>query len=283
MVIFVVLTVGVGSVGYVFLFKSKTSDIPVTRDNLEQVLLQYFTGQGLVPILRMEGQVPGDTLTSPRFAVVRRSSKCFPGLEKGTRYDATLAEVEWSYGAESGADNTFAQTLNAVAKGRGNAVGRIRFKDAFVLSEDITALQAHFDPTICPELEPIVRERSTPASTTTAVLFVPHKIYYAQPDIELKFATEADGKLSSRAAPAGWHLFFSLGNDKQTTIRLVNASHQPVAFETAFVPEPTTSRRGPDSEPSTRLLWVNADQMSLHERSEALRRTLNFIIPEVKP
>jgi hypothetical protein len=144
-------------------------------------------------------------------------------------------------------------------------------------------LQAHFDPTICPELEPIVRERSTPASATTAVLFVPHKIYYAQPDIELKFATEADGKLSSRAAPAGWHLFFSLGNDKQTTIRLVNASHQPVAFETAFVPEPTTSRRGPDSEPSTRLLWVNADQMSLHERSEALRRTLNFIIPEVKP
>jgi len=151
----------------------------------------------------MEGQIPGDTLVPPRFAVARRASTCFPGLKEGAKYDATLIEVEWLYGAESSSDTTFSRILNAVAESRGQAAGRIHFKDTFVLNEGIATLQAHFDPTACPEFKPIVGERSTPVSDTTKNLFVPHKIYYARSDIELNFAEGTGSNLESRVVPAG--------------------------------------------------------------------------------
>ncbi|MEE7505169.1 hypothetical protein [Methylobacterium mesophilicum] len=136
--------------------------VTAQMDEYRRVLLAYFKGQDLLPIVLAAGQKPGDVFDVRQWGVLRaRSEECFPTLAQPEPVPSTLA---FTFSVDSTKAN-LALGLDRIASlGLGAGFDQtvvVRYTDAKIRSVSQEALRRSVSDA-CPDVKAVVNQASIP-------------------------------------------------------------------------------------------------------------------------
>lgn len=235
-------------------------------DEYRRVLLAYFRGQNLLPIVLAAGQKPGDVFDMRQWGVLRaRSSECFPTLVQPEPVPSALA---FTFNLDSSKAN-LALGLDKIASlGLGTGFDRtvvVRYTDAKVRIVSQEALRRSVSDA-CADVKAIVNQASIPivSGERVPLLAIVGNLVTAKRQVFIGAQTSIDVKASAdqlttllstagvgvalKAAGLEPSMSAALGFATKKGVLVTSDDEAPVAFLPAFLPETVfRAMQGPGS------------------------------------